>query len=147
MAKSLHPSKIFDIIQARQGRNDMKIGILEDENVPMNTLISYLYRYMADNNMSFEVKAYSSSAAFLAEFDSSFDILLMDIEMKGLNGMEAAREIRRTNDSVVIIFITNMAKYAISGYEVHATDYILKPVSYPDFAIKFKRAMKFIPDD
>ena len=58
----------------------------------------------------------------------------MDIEMKFINGMTAAEEIRRVDSKVIIIFITYMAQYAIQGYKVGALDYILKPVSYFAFS-------------
>ena len=59
-----------------------------------------------------------------------FDIILMDIEMRFMDGMSAAEEIRQMDKDVVIIFITNMPQYAIRGYAVEALDYMLKPVSY-----------------
>lgn len=56
-----------------------------------------------------------------------------------MNGMEAAGEIRKVDDEVTIIFITNMAQYAIKGYAVNAMDYVLKPMSYPAFAESLKK--------
>ena len=58
-------------------------------------------------------------------YRGGFDIILMDIEMGLMNGMEAAAEIRKLDEEVTIIFITNMAQYAIQGYSVHALDYVL----------------------
>ena len=65
-----------------------------------------------------------------------FDIVLMDIDMPGMNGMETARALRKVDAAVILIFVTNMAQFAISGYEVDATDFILKPVNKYSFAIK-----------
>jgi DNA-binding LytR/AlgR family response regulator len=65
----------------------------------------------------------------------------MDIRMPYLNGMEAAHRLRTMDSKVLLIFITNLAQYAIKGYEVDALDYVLKPVSYYDFALKMTRAM------
>ena len=64
----------------------------------------------------------------------------MDIEMPHMDGMEAARRIRAVDPAVVIVFITNMARYAVKGYEVDALDFVLKPVTYPQFAMKMKKA-------
>ena len=65
----------------------------------------------------------------------------MDIEMKFIDGMTAAEEIRKVDSSVSILFITNAPQYAIRGYEVGALDYILKPVSYFTFSQKLGRAV------
>jgi DNA-binding LytR/AlgR family response regulator len=65
----------------------------------------------------------------------------MDIDMPGMNGMETARALRKVDAAVILIFVTNMAQFAISGYEVDATDFILKPVNKYSFAIKIKRAV------
>ena len=69
------------------------------------------------------------------------DIILMDVEMKFMDGMSAAEEIRKIDTEVVIIFITNMAQYAIRGYAVDALDYVLKPVSYFAFSQRLNRAI------
>ena len=68
-------------------------------------------------------------------------VILMDVEMKFMDGMSAAEEIRKIDTEVVIIFITNMAQYAIRGYAVDALDYVLKPVSYFAFSQRLNRAI------
>ncbi|MBQ1491514.1 MAG: response regulator transcription factor, partial [Blautia sp.] len=73
---------------------------------------------------------------------SSYDILLLDIDMPGVSGMDTARQVRQSDPLVVIVFITNMAQYAIHGYEVEALDYIMKPVGFYDFSLKFQRAVR-----
>ena len=74
-------------------------------------------------------------------FKAQFDIVLMDIEMRFMDGMTAAEEIRQRDPEVVIIFITNMSQYAIRGYAVDALDYVLKPVSYFAFSQRMNRAI------
>ena len=69
------------------------------------------------------------------------DILLMDIQMKFVDGMTAAKEIRKMDSEVTIIFISNLAQYAIRGYEVDALDYIIKPVTYFAFSQKLSKAI------
>ena len=71
----------------------------------------------------------------------SMTSFLMDVEMKFMDGMSAAEEIRKVDTEVVIIFITNMAQYAIRGYAVDALDYVLKPVSYFAFSQRLSRAI------
>ena len=62
--------------------------------------------------------------------------------MPGTSGLDTARKIRETDENVVILFVTNIAQYAINGYEVDAVDYIIKPVGYCDFAMKFQKAVR-----
>ena len=69
------------------------------------------------------------------------DLILMDIEMPLMDGMTAAKCIRELDQSVIIIFITNMAKYAIKGYAVDALDYVLKPVPYFAFSQQLLKAL------
>ena len=59
--------------------------------------------------------------------------------MKKMDGMTAAREIRKTDSEVILVFITNMVQYAVNGYAVNAIDYILKPLNYFTFAEHMKR--------
>ena len=91
-----------------------------------------------------DITVYRDGDAVTAEYKSQFDIILMDIQMKFVDGMTAAEEIRKMDSEVVIIFITNMTQYAIRGYEVDALDYVLKPVSYFAFSQKLKRAVSRI---
>ena len=69
-----------------------------------------------------------------------FDIIFLDIEMPTLGGMPTAERIRMLDPDVILIFVTNMAQYAIRGYEVDAMDFVLKPVSYYQFSTKLERA-------
>lgn len=83
-----------------------------------------------------QIHPYYASVDFLEEYDSTYDIVFLDIEMPGSDGLTTAREIRGKDDAVAIIFITNMAQYAIHGYEVNAIDFMVKPVGYFNFAQK-----------
>lgn len=74
-------------------------------------------------------------------YQPDYDLLLLDVEMPKLNGMDAAEKIRETDEDVVIMFITNMAQYAIRGYSVGALDFVVKPVDYFTFSMKLKRAL------
>lgn len=69
------------------------------------------------------VRIWSIVLALRQGFQAEFDVLFLDIEMPRLDGMSAARQIRERDEQVTIIFITNMAQYAIHGYEVGALDF------------------------
>ena len=85
---------------------------------------------------------YGDAEAFLAGYDPECDIVFMDIQLPDMSGMDAARALRAVDSEVTLVFVTSMVQYAVSGYEVSALDFIVKPVSYPNFAMKMKRVLR-----
>ena len=120
----------------------IKIAIVEDEAMYAKQLEEFLHQYEAENHEAFDITIYSDGDQIVNKYKSQFDIILMDVEMKFMDGMSAAEEIRKMHSEVVIIFITNMAQYAIRGYAVDALDYVLKPVSYFAFSQRLNRAIE-----
>ena len=119
----------------------IRIAIVEDDIVYSNQLESYLHKYETEYNEVFEITTYSDGNTIAQDYHSQFDIVLMDIEMRYMDGMSAAEAIRRVDKEVVIIFITYTPQYAIRGYAVEALDYIVKPVSYFAFSQRLARAI------
>lgn len=119
----------------------IRIAIVEDDELYITQLQQYLKDYQAESGEDFEIQAYRDGDGITAGYKAQYDIILMDIQMRFVDGMTAAEEIRRMDSEVIIIFITNMAQYAIRGYEVGALDYILKPVAYFPFSQKLGRAI------
>ena len=119
----------------------MKIAIVDDEKAMRDQLSEYVTRYAGENHAALEPIQFSSGDALLACGSAALDMIIFDIDMPGTNGLDAARKIRAQDDHVVILFVTNIAQYAINGYEVDAVDYIIKPIGYYDFSMKFQRAM------
>lgn len=122
----------------------MKIAVIDDETKATNLIESYIKKFGEEHHQAMEIKVFHNPNDFLDQYRSDFDLILMDIEMPGLDGIQTARELRRMDPNVTLIFITNMAQYAINGYEVNAVDFIVKPVSYPDFAMKMQKALRYI---
>lgn len=122
----------------------VKIAIIDDEQSARSVLSEYLARYSEENHCLFETESYQSGTEFLESYECGYDVLFFDVEMPGMNGLDTAREIRKKDKRCVILFITNIAQYAIQGYEVEAIDYVLKPVTYPDFSMKMKKALRFV---
>lgn len=119
----------------------IRIAIVEDEELYIEQLTGYLKQYQKEMGEELEVTVYRDGDGITAKYTAQFDIILMDIQMRFVDGMSAAEEIRRMDSEVVIMFITNMTQYAIKGYEVGALDYILKPVSYFPFSQKLSHAI------
>lgn len=118
------------------------IAIVEDEVAFRQQLTEYLTQYQNENNLEFKISEFSDGAEILERYQSDYDVILLDIEMPKVNGMDAARQIRMQDDNVVLMFITNMASYAIHGYEVGALDFVMKPIAYYTFSMKLTRALK-----
>ncbi len=118
----------------------MRIAVVDDERTIREQIAAYVRRYAEEKQTAIEVTAFASADALLADYHSQFDVVLMDIEMQGTDGMTAAERLRRIDRDAVLIFITNMAQYAIAGYAVRALDYLLKPVTYETLAFKLGRA-------
>ena len=119
----------------------ISIAIVEDEDSSAQQMQEYLARYEAESGEVFETVRFCDGDEILENYRAQYDIILMDVQMKFVDGMTAAEEIRKLDPEVVIIFITNMAQYAIRGYAVDALDYVLKPVSYFAFSQRLKRAI------
>lgn len=119
----------------------IKVAIVEDEHAYAMQLQEYLHQYEIENGEVFEISLFSDGDEIVNKYKPVYDIILMDVEMKFMDGMSAAEEIRKVDTEVVIIFITNMPQYAIRGYAVDALDYVLKPVSYFAFSQRLNRAI------
>ena len=114
----------------------IRIAIVEDDKSSSELLVSYLERYSNDKNIRFDVKTFFSCNQILNNYNNNFDIIFMDIELPDGNGLETIRKIREVDKNVIVIFVTNMAQYAVKGYEVRAFDFIVKPVTSYNFYIK-----------
>lgn len=124
----------------------VNIAIVEDNPEEAVQLEKALKRYAEEYHIPTRTTVYSNAMAFLSKYSAEFDIIFMDIMMPMMNGMDASRMLREKDDKVMVIFVTNMQQYAIQGYEVGAFDFILKPVHYPEFKLKFTRAVsKLMP--
>ena len=123
----------------------VRCAVVEDERENRDMLRDYIFRFNREKNILLWPFFYSNAAEFLSSAEK-YDLVLMDIRMPGLNGMDAARILRERDEGVQIVFITSLASYALQGYEVGALNYIVKPVSYPDFALKLARTLKRVTD-
>ena len=118
------------------------IAIVEDEISFVQQLQTYLCRFSEENQMEFKVSVFQDGADILKDYKREYDAIFLDIEMPQVNGMEAAEQIRDMDDDGIIMFITNMAQYAIQGYSVGALDFVMKPINYYTFALKLKRVLQ-----
>ena len=126
----------------------INIALIDDNLSDLNTLKSFIDKYTEsdelDSHIEVNITTYNDPTLFLSENNFKYDLIFLDIEMPKINGISLAKRIREKDSNVGLVFITNMAQYAINGYEVSAIDYILKPLDYYDFALKFNKIINFV---
>ena len=120
-----------------------RILVVEDSPAEADVLRGHLDRYAAERGLSFEVTVLSSAIEFVNGRHPA-DLIFMDIDLPGINGMEAAQILRGYDEQTPLVFVTNLAQYAIRGYQVDALDFMVKPVSYEDFALRMDRVMRMV---
>ncbi len=118
-----------------------RIAIVEDDESAAKTLMEYIAAYQAENNEPLDVKWFQDGEDIVTDYVPLYDIIFMDIEMQYMDGMMAAEQIRKADKEVILIFVTNMAQYAIKGYSVDALDFLLKPLPYFAFSQQMKRSL------
>ena len=124
----------------------IRIAVVEDDPKYRKELCSYIDNCGAEMGESFQVTEFTDGIEIADPYVAAFDIIFLDIEMKHLDGMQAAKRIRAHDKNVIIIFITNLAQFAIQGYEVEALDYVLKPINAFAFCQELQRAVRKVKE-
>ena len=106
-----------------------RIIVVDDNEAYSNAILQYIKRIGEETHRIFETTVYKGGQDLVDNYVLS-DIIFLDIKMKCLNGMEAAKKIRELDNQVIIIFVSDTSQYAIDGYSVGAFDYLLKPIDY-----------------
>ncbi len=117
----------------------MKVAIIEDNQEALDYYLKYINRYQKEEKVKIELFTYENGADLLKDYNKDFHVIFLDIGLPIMNGLEVANKIREVDESVLIVFVTNLPQYAIEGYKVNALDFLLKPVTYSDFQIEMKK--------
>ena len=120
-----------------------RVLIVEDTPAEADALRGFLERYAAEKGLELGIEVLGSALEFI-DLRRTADLVLMDIDMPGINGMEAAQIMRGYDTQTPLIFVTNLAQYAVRGYSVDALDFVVKPVEYHDFAMRLDRALRIM---
>ena len=125
-----------------------RIAICDDEINQIKNIEDYLTRFSIKTDTEFHIERFTSGNELLKKYyneKSPFDILFLDMEMPGRNGIETAEEIRRIPDrNVLIAFITSYPEYMQDSFDVQASQYFTKPVSYELFEQKLEKMLDYI---
>lgn len=121
----------------------INVAIVEDEEQAAQQLASYLRALQNTNDVRFEITHYADPDQFFFAFQSQFDLIFMDIQMPNMDGMTAAGKLREIDQMAALVFVTNLSRYAVNGYEVGALDYILKPVEFDAFRMKMRKVLRY----
>lgn len=122
----------------------IRVAVVEDSPQDLDELRGHLERFASERGerAGLSVATFESAESFLKGYRPVYDVILLDIELPGANGMSAARALRIIDPRAAIVFVTNIASFAVSGYEVDALAYLLKPVSYPAFSLAMRKALR-----
>lgn len=119
------------------------IAVVENEDGDFRVLRDMLALWYKDK-ADYSVEHFRSAEHFLVDGTGRFQLLFLDIGLGGMNGLDAAREIRLSDEGLVLVFVTNLQQYAIRGYEVDACDFILKPLKKASFFMKMIRIDRIV---
>ena len=119
-----------------------KVSIVDDEKSACDELGKLLSDYGTEHGVEFSVNQFIGADTYMAAHDDDSDIIFLDIDMPGINGMDLAKEIRKTRPNVILIFCTNLEQFALNGYEVEACGYIVKPIRKYSFDFYVEKSLK-----
>ena len=102
----------------------------------------YLSRYMEEENMASYCVSSFPNGRLLLESDCDFDLIFLDIQMEQPDGMETAKMLRQRKNRSLLVFVTVMKQCVFDAFEVHAYDYLIKPLDYHRFKRTMDRAVK-----
>ena len=108
-----------------------RLAVCDDEQSYSDYVADLAGRWAELAGTQVEVERFPSAEAFLFRYEErkDFDVLLLDIEMRGMDGVELAKRVRQESEDVQIVFITGYTDYIAEGYEVSALHYLTKPVN------------------
>lgn len=108
----------------------LHITICDDETDFVTHLTTLIQQYAAETGENIKITAYYDGMELVERYDTSIDLIFLDIQMRLLDGLHTAQRIRELDENVGIIFLTTLTQYGLEGYQYQAANYIIKPIKY-----------------
>lgn len=125
----------------------LRIGICDDESSARENLRYALNRFLQDDSTYFEFSSGEGLLGWLDKHAGELDLLFLDVEMSGLNGLETARCLRNRGHDLLLAFVTGYPDFVFDGYTVGALDYLVKPVNAGKLAALMERVQQKLEED
>ena len=122
----------------------IRVAIIEDDADDAAELKKNVEDVIGELGKTCEIAMFGNPLRFLDTYKPDYDLVFMEIEMPAMNGLETAKILRQKDKSVVLIFVTNVARFAVDGYTVDAADFLVKPVEAGNLRVKLTRALNKI---
>ena len=121
----------------------INIAVCDDDNNVVEIVKNSVLQYQLSSNYQFDIHCFSRGEDLLKS-NLFYDIIFLDIEMDGIDGIKTARHIRRTNGKTKIVYITTHPEFALRSYSVHPFDYVVKPISCERIIIVMNELAEYI---
>ncbi len=108
----------------------LHIAICDDEKEFVAHLTGLLDRYAAETGEEIKISAFFDGMELIERYDTTIDLIFLDIQMKLIDGLKTAGRIREFDAEVSIFFLTTLTRYGLEGYRYQAENYIIKPMKY-----------------
>ena len=118
------------------------VAIVEDLDSDAQLVETYLRQYSQQWDIYFDIQRFLSGESFLSDARKHYDLVFMDMQLTGIDGLDTSYKFRKRNCTAELIFVTSIEHYAVKGYDAGADDFILKPFGYPIFEAKLKKAIQ-----
>lgn len=125
----------------------LHIALVEDTAFDRKVLRDCLEEYSRESGELLDIREFVDGSDLLAHYPDNLDMIFMDIMMGDMDGLTAARMLRRRDEKVLLVFVTSMVQYAVQGYSVDAMDFLVKPVGHMALKLCMDRALKRLRQD
>lgn len=120
----------------------MRVAIVEDDKQNLSQLVGFIEKYCKETGEKIRIISFSDGIDIASDYTADYDIIFIGIVTKHLDVFKTAEYIRNMDKKVVLAFVTADPRYAVYGYALDATSFMLTPLNYTLFAQEFSRCIE-----